>query len=84
MPAREECEVVIVDSKLLERETKRLNSMADSYVDVAKLARVVLDPSAAWVCELNAAELREIANELDGFAISLKFREEDKEDGQNV
>ncbi len=49
-------------------EAARAKSSADRYVVMANLARRAMDPSAAWVCELNRAEELDRAAELHEIA----------------
>ena len=52
----------------LEAEAARARGCAERYAAMANLARKALDPSAAWVCELNRAEELDRANELSELA----------------
>ena len=52
-----------LDVALLD-EAERANLLAERYTALANLARKVIDPSAAWVCELNHAEEADRVQEL--------------------
>lgn len=51
-------DVALADSftEALRAEAVRTRDSADRYAAMANLARRAMDPSAAWVCELNRAE----------------------------
>jgi hypothetical protein len=49
-------------------EAQRAKVSADRYASMASLARKAMDPSAAWVCELNRAEELDRAAELNELA----------------
>lgn len=49
------------DNLTLEELIGMFNGLAKLYAITANLARKALDPSAAWVCELNRAEMLETA-----------------------
>lgn len=52
-------------------ESARARNCAERYALMAGLARKAMDPSAAWVCELNRAEELDRAVELDEMACRL-------------
>ncbi len=43
-------------SEALNEEAARCRASGERYSQIANLARKAMDPSAAWVCELNRAE----------------------------
>lgn len=51
-------------AEALRSESERTRDSADRYAAMANLARKAMDPSAAWVCELNRAEELDRAFEL--------------------
>jgi CO/xanthine dehydrogenase FAD-binding subunit len=55
----------------LKDESARARNCAERYALMAALARKAMDPSAAWVCELNRAEELDRAVELDELAQRL-------------
>jgi len=55
-------------SEALQEQSDRARVAADRYAQMANLARKVMDPSAAWVCELNRAEELDRASELADMA----------------
>lgn len=53
----------------IREEAARARHAAEHYALMANLARKAMDPSAAWVCELNRAEELDRANELADLAV---------------
>jgi hypothetical protein len=51
-------------AEALAREAQKARLSAERYAQMANLARKAMDPSAAWVCELNRAEELDRAAEL--------------------
>ena len=55
-------------AEALRAEAERTRNSAERYAAMANLARKAMDPSAAWVCELNRAEELDRAFELSDMA----------------
>lgn len=55
-------------SEAMREESDNSRASADRYSQIASLARKAMDPSAAWVCELNRAEELDRAVELADLA----------------
>jgi hypothetical protein len=58
-------------SDAMREESERSRACAERYSQIATLARKAMDPSAAWVCELNRAEELDRAGELADLAARL-------------
>ncbi|MBI5547861.1 MAG: hypothetical protein HY901_28595 [Deltaproteobacteria bacterium] len=58
-------------AEALRAEAERTRDSAERYAGMANLARKAMDPSAAWVCELNRAEELDRAFELAEMAQRL-------------
>lgn len=64
----DEVELPASFSEAVREEAERARNAAERYAMMANLARRAMDPSAAWVCELNRAEELDRANELHDLA----------------
>jgi hypothetical protein len=62
-------------SEALREEAERSRASGERYSQIANLARKAMDPSAAWVCELNRAEELDRAAELAD--LSARHAEQD-------
>jgi hypothetical protein len=58
-------------AQAVREEALRTRASAERYAQIANLARRSMDPSAAWVCELNRAEELDRAAELAELAERL-------------
>jgi len=66
-------------SEAVREEAVRARDSSERYAAMANLARKSMDPSAAWVCELNRAEELDRANELVELARRTAQREAELE-----